>query len=51
MLKRNTFNTNPDAEIIIYIPQGEYFIDSSLNFNDIKPGDNINQVIFLAPKE
>ena len=35
---RNTFNFNPEAEIVLYIKQGEYFIDNTLHFDNIKPG-------------
>merc|ERR1712032_145319 len=35
---RNTFNLNPEAEIVLYIKQGEYFIDNTLHFDNIKPG-------------
>ena len=43
-LSRQIFHSNPEAEIILYITQGEYFINSTINLSDIKPGDkNISE--------
>ena len=43
-LSRQIFHSNPEAEIILYIKQGEYFINSTINLSDIKPGDkNISE--------
>ena len=42
-LARKTFNFNPEAEIVLYIKQGEYFIDNTLHFDNIKPGINYGQ--------
>ena len=38
---RDTFNYDPEAEIILYIKQGEYFIDNTIHFDNIKPGDKM----------